>query len=58
MTGVQTCALPICRRNYETIRAIIVDPLSNYDESEMPPFGDKLPKEQIDAMARYLASRK
>ena len=46
------------RRDYETIRAIIVDPLSNYDESEMPPFGDKLPKEQIDAMARYLASRK
>jgi mono/diheme cytochrome c family protein len=46
------------RRDYETIRAIIEDPLSNYDQSEMPPFGDKLPKEQIQAMARYLATRK
>lgn len=46
------------RRDYETIRAIIEDPLSNYDQSEMPPFGDKLPKEQIEAMARYLATRK
>jgi mono/diheme cytochrome c family protein len=46
------------RRDYESIRAIIEDPLSQYDESQMPPFGDKLPKEQIEAMARYLAARK
>jgi len=46
------------RRDYESIRAIIEDPLSQYDESQMPPFGDKLPREQIEAMARYLAARK
>lgn len=46
------------RRDYKEIRAIIEDPLSQYDESVMPPFGEKLPKEQIDAMARYLAARK
>jgi ubiquinol-cytochrome c reductase cytochrome b subunit len=46
------------RRNYDEIRAIIEDPLSNYDESEMPPFGEKLNKEQLDSLARYLASLK
>ncbi|HEX8028097.1 MAG TPA: cytochrome b N-terminal domain-containing protein [Vicinamibacterales bacterium] len=46
------------RRDEETIRQIIEDPLSNYDESEMPPFGEKLSKEQIGALAKYLASRK
>jgi mono/diheme cytochrome c family protein len=30
--------------------------LSNYDESEMPPFGEKLTKAQINALATYLAS--
>jgi mono/diheme cytochrome c family protein len=44
------------RRDQETIRQIIEDPLSNYDESEMPPFGEKLTKEQINALAKYLAS--
>jgi mono/diheme cytochrome c family protein len=44
------------RRDEETIRQIIEDPLSNYDESEMPPFGEKLTKDQINALAKYLAS--
>ena len=34
------------RRDQETIRQIIEDPLSNYDESEMPPFGEKLTKDR------------
>ena len=30
------------RRDYDTLRGIIADPLSAYDESVMPPFEDKL----------------
>lgn len=44
------------RRDEETIRQIIEDPLSNYDESQMPPFGEKLSADQIKALAKYLAS--
>ena len=45
-------------RDDETLRAIIADPLAAYDESVMPPFEDKLTADQINALARYLASRK
>lgn len=44
------------RRDMETIRQIIEDPLSNYDESKMPPFGERLSADQITALAKYLAS--
>lgn len=46
------------RRDYEALRAIIADPLSAYDESVMPPFEDKLSADQLNALARYLASMK
>jgi ubiquinol-cytochrome c reductase cytochrome b subunit len=46
------------RRDYDTLRGIIADPLSAYDESVMPPFEDKLTANQINALARYLASMK
>ena len=46
------------RRDYDKLRAIIADPLAAYDESVMPPFEDKLSADQINALARYLASLK
>jgi ubiquinol-cytochrome c reductase cytochrome b subunit len=46
------------RRDEATLRKLIADPLTAYPDSEMPPFKDTLSAEQIDALARYLASRK
>ncbi len=46
------------RRDEETLRKLIADPLTAYPDSEMPPFKDTLSAEQIAALARYLASRK
>jgi mono/diheme cytochrome c family protein len=44
------------RRDYDSIRLIIEDPLNMYDESVMPPFDKRLTPEQISALAAYLAS--
>lgn len=46
------------RRNLESIRRVIEDPLTAFPDSEMPPFKDTLTPEQIEAIARYLASRR
>lgn len=46
------------RRDQQTIRRIIDDPLSVYDASKMPPFGQRLSAEQVSALARYLSTRK
>ena len=46
------------RRDEGTLRKLIADPLTAYPKSTMPPFKDTLSAEQIDALARYLASRK
>ena len=45
-------------RDAATIRKIVADPLSAFDESEMPPFEKRLTREQLDALAAYLASLK
>ena len=46
------------RRDFETMRRLIEDPLTAYPDSEMPPFKDTLSAEQIRALATYLASRR
>jgi mono/diheme cytochrome c family protein len=47
------------RRPEAEIHAFIEDPETIMGEpSVMPPFGKRLKPEQIDALARYLASRK
>jgi ubiquinol-cytochrome c reductase cytochrome b subunit len=46
------------RRDEATIRRIIEDPLSAYEDSKMPPFGTRLSADQINALAKYLATRK
>ena len=46
------------RRNEAEIHAFIVDPAAMMGEpSAMPAFGKRLKPEQIDALAKYLASR-
>jgi mono/diheme cytochrome c family protein len=39
------------RRDEETLRKLIADPLTAYPDSEMPPFKDTLSEEQIRALA-------
>ena len=46
------------KRDAATIRKIIEDPLNAFDQSEMPPFEKRLSPDQLNALARYLASRK
>jgi ubiquinol-cytochrome c reductase cytochrome b subunit len=46
------------KRDAATIRKIIEDPLNAFDQSEMPPFEKRLSPDQLDALARYLASLK
>jgi ubiquinol-cytochrome c reductase cytochrome b subunit len=46
------------RRTEAAIRRLIEDPLSAYDDSEMPPFEDTLSADQISTLAKYLASRR
>jgi mono/diheme cytochrome c family protein len=46
------------RRDEQTLRTLIADPLTAYPDSEMPPFEDTLTAGQIAALARYLASRR
>jgi cytochrome c2 len=45
------------RRDAEAIKRIIKDPTSEFPKTEMPPFGERLSQQQIDALARYLARR-
>ncbi|HEX7283041.1 MAG TPA: c-type cytochrome, partial [Vicinamibacterales bacterium] len=46
------------RRDEETLRMLIADPLTAYPDSEMPPFKETLTPEQIATLARYLSSRR
>jgi ubiquinol-cytochrome c reductase cytochrome b subunit len=46
------------RRDAETIRRLIEDPLTAFPDSEMPPFKDTLTPAQIAGLAGYLATRR
>jgi ubiquinol-cytochrome c reductase cytochrome b subunit len=46
------------KHDVEELRRWIVDPESVNPEAEMPAFGKRLSKEELDAIAAYLAARK
>ena len=46
------------RRDFASIRQLIADPTSEYPDTVMPMFRNRLNGQQIDALARYLAKRK
>ena len=46
------------KHGLEELRRWIVDPEAVNPEAEMPPFGKRLSKEELDAIAEYLAARK
>jgi ubiquinol-cytochrome c reductase cytochrome b subunit len=46
------------RRDVGSLRALIMDPTSEYPETIMPRFRDRLNAEQINSLAQYLAKRR
>lgn len=46
------------RREAASIKRIIRDPTSDYPDTMMPPFGERLSEQQIDALVQYLARRR
>ncbi|MCA1586971.1 MAG: cytochrome b N-terminal domain-containing protein, partial [Acidobacteria bacterium] len=46
------------RREAAAIRDIIVDPTSEFGDSIMPAYGERLTEQQMDALAQYLAKRR
>lgn len=46
------------RRDAATIRKIITDPTTEFPDTMMPIFGERLSAQQIDALAQYLAKRR
>jgi mono/diheme cytochrome c family protein len=46
------------RRDLAAIKRIIKDPTSEFPDTVMPPFGDRLSEEEIEALAQYLARRR
>jgi mono/diheme cytochrome c family protein len=46
------------RRDAATIRRIIVEPSTEFGDSIMPAYGERLSEQQMDALAQYLASRR
>ena len=46
------------RRDAAAIKRIIKDPTSEFPDTMMPPFGERLSEQQINALAQYLARRR
>ena len=46
------------RREAVAIKRIVRDPTSEFPDTMMPPFGERLSEEQIDALVQYLAKRR
>jgi ubiquinol-cytochrome c reductase cytochrome b subunit len=46
------------RRDASSLRALITDPTSEYPETIMPRFRDRLNAQQINSLAQYLAKRR
>jgi ubiquinol-cytochrome c reductase cytochrome b subunit len=46
------------RRDEASIRRMIVDPTMEFPDTVMPVFGEQLSPQEIDALARYLATRR
>ena len=46
------------RRDAASIKRIIRDPTSEFPDTMMPPYAERLSEQQIDALVQYLASRR
>jgi mono/diheme cytochrome c family protein len=46
------------RRDAAAIKRIIRDPTTEYPDSLMPPFGERLTEQQLDALVNYLSLRR
>ena len=46
------------RRDAATIKRIVRDPTSEFPDTMMPPFGERLSEQQINALVQYLAKRR
>jgi ubiquinol-cytochrome c reductase cytochrome b subunit len=46
------------RRDADSIKRIIREPTSEYPDTLMPPFAERLSEQQINALAQYLANRR
>jgi mono/diheme cytochrome c family protein len=46
------------RRDAAAIKRIIKDPTAEFPDTMMPPFGERLSEQQINALAQYLARRR
>jgi mono/diheme cytochrome c family protein len=46
------------RRDPAGLKRIIRDPTSEYPDTMMPPYGERLSEEQINALVQYLAKRR
>ncbi len=46
------------RRDAAGIKRVIKDPTSDFPDTMMPPFGERLSEQQINALAQYLARRR
>ena len=45
------------RRDAAAIRRIIRDPTSEFPDTMMPPYGERLSEQQINALVQYLSKR-
>jgi mono/diheme cytochrome c family protein len=46
------------RRDPASIKRIIRDPTSEYPDTMMPPFGERLSEQQVNALVQYLSKRR
>ena len=46
------------RRDATGIKRIIQDPTSEFPDTMMPPFGERLSEQQVNALVQYLANRR
>ena len=44
-------------RDAATLKRIIREPTSEYPDTLMPPFAERLSEQQLDALVQYLANR-
>lgn len=46
------------RRDLASIKRIISDPTSEFPDTMMPPYGERLSEQQINALVQYLGKRR
>jgi mono/diheme cytochrome c family protein len=46
------------RRDGASVKRILLEPTSEYPDTLMPSFAERLSEEQIDALVQYLSNRR